>query len=208
MRAKEMAHGELALFLYRWCYPFLSLSSTKKDREKEKTWSLLLAHLPAVYRTLIPTKRRIDRDLYSGLYILSLYKFKSNRLFLSANILSGTGDCVFSFPFHIDTLERISLMTDRRSFTANVKQTVIESPSDSLFFYVFLFFFPRTYKMLIYIQILWYTLPSVPDRVRVMCVLNWLFLLILANFFVCVLICLCIRVVIASRIKTGSIYVV
>ena len=67
-RAKEMAHGELALFLYRWCYPFVSFRHKKRQR-KEKSWSLLLAHLPAVYRTLIPTKRRIDRDLYSGLYM-------------------------------------------------------------------------------------------------------------------------------------------
>lgn len=196
MRAAEMAHGELALFLYRWCYPFLSLSSTKKDREKEKTWSLLLAHLPAVYRTLIPTKRRIDPDLYSGLYICLFINSNQVVSFYPLISLVGTGDCVFSFPFHF--LMGGSLYVSYRHTRTHIfddwsqilhGKCQTDCHRVTIRFSIFLrisFFFPRTYKMLIYIQHLWYTLPSVPDRVRVMCVLNWLFLLILAVLVLCV----------------------
>lgn len=77
--------GGWRVIVFRWCYPFVSLSLF--PAKEKRFWSLLLAHLPAVYHNVNPThSQKTDRSrslgpacLYTKIQITLLYPLISQK---------------------------------------------------------------------------------------------------------------------------------
>lgn len=118
--------GGWRVIVFRWCYPFVSLSLF--PAKEKRFWSLLLAHLPAVYHNVNPThSQKTDRSrslgpacLYTKIQITLLYPLISPKKKTSFFLRRGQNintDGFFSFQIETHIFDDWSQIY----FTANVK---------------------------------------------------------------------------------------